>query len=57
MFCLTLKLEIMTNLCLENYGVSKLETQEMRAINGGMLAALIGGFFLGMYVYSLIFDK
>ena len=25
----------MTHLCLENYGVTKLETQEMKATNGG----------------------
>ena len=46
----------MKNLCLENYGVSKMETQEMKAINGGgPLLAVVAGFFLGMFLYELIF--
>ena len=44
----------MKNVCLENYGVSKLETYEAKAINGGGIiwailgAALIVGLILGL---------
>jgi len=45
----------MKNLCLENCGVSKLETQEAKTINAGSpLLAVVAGFFLGMYLYELL---
>lgn len=46
----------MKNVCLENYGVLKLETQEAKTINGGgPLLAVVAGFFLGMFIYELLF--
>jgi hypothetical protein len=44
----------MNTLCLENYGVSQMEMREMKKANGGFIGPFFG-FFLGMYVASLIF--
>ena len=41
----------MTNLCLENYGISNLETLEMKTIDGGvMIGRVICLFALGVAV-------
>jgi len=47
----------MTNLCLENYGVSKLETREMKTIDGGVIpvaAYYIGAFLVGVAIGLVI---
>ena len=46
----------MKNLELQNYGVATLSTREMRDTNGGILGFL-AGFFIGMYIASLIWTK
>lgn len=52
-----LNLIIMENLCLENYGVSKMSSQEMRTIEGGVIpvaAYYIGSFVVGVIVGLII---
>ena len=46
----------MKNLELQNYGVVTMSAQEMRTTNGGILG-FIAGFFIGMYIASLIWAK
>ena len=42
----------MNTLCLDNYGVSKMETQEMKETNGGLglLATIVAGVVIGAAV-------
>ena len=44
---LILNLTIMNTLCLENYGVSKMETREMKVANGGGRFAKFVGWCYG----------
>ena len=37
----------MNTLCLENYGVSKMETQEMKAVDGGIAPILAFALIVG----------
>lgn len=47
----------MNTLCLDNYGVSKMETQEMKATNGGWAALVIGCIALAITVLNTDWDK
>lgn len=49
---LILNLSIMNTLCLENYGVSKMETREMETTDGGFIVMLIGGALTAAVVYG-----
>ena len=45
----------MNTLCLDNYGVSKMETQEMKATNGGFIGAIlagIAGYVIGRMIWK-----
>jgi len=46
---------IMKNLCLENYGISKLETQEMKAINGGGWGFIKAIISVAIVVFAVVF--
>jgi len=45
----------MKNVCLENYGVSKLETQEMKAINGGGWGFIKAIISVAIVVFAVVF--
>lgn len=47
----------MNTLCLENYGVSEMETREMKEANGGWVALVIGCIALAITVLNTDWDK
>lgn len=47
----------MNTLCLENYGVSQMETREMKEANGGWFALIIGCVSLVIAVLNTDWDE
>ncbi|MEK9612938.1 MAG: hypothetical protein VW080_03320 [Flavobacteriaceae bacterium] len=45
----------MKNRCLENYGVSKLETQEAKAINGGGWGLIKAIVSVAIVIFAVVF--